>query len=162
MANEYGPFDTERQALATRAAAALRAAFDANPGVGAGDPERLRLLTGACAAAGVELGDYDLRLLRWVAGWEDATCVQIAGMITRAYRAGLAARDEGAVTEWGVRYALPPGAPAEAGVDRGADRETAERMMTGTPHREKHADDTLVRREVGPWTVVPGEGEGDA
>ncbi len=67
--------------------------------------------------------------------------------------------EPGTVTEWGVRYALPPGAPpgapAEARVDRAADRETAERMMTGAPHREKHADDTLVRHEVGPWKETP-------
>jgi hypothetical protein len=101
--NEYGPFDTERQALATRAAAKIRAAFDANPGVGASVPESLKVMTDACDAHGVDLGKLDLSFLRGVAWGETFYSVSLAGMITRAYQAGKAAglggggdRDRGA------------------------------------------------------------------
>ena len=89
--NEYGPFNSEREALDTRAAAVLKAAYDEHPGVGAGNQERADLLTAACEAAGVVLGDYDLRLLRWLANWENGQCVSLAGIIRRAYEAGKAA-----------------------------------------------------------------------
>jgi hypothetical protein len=32
----------------------------------------------------VELGAYDDRILRWLAGWEPATCAVIAGFVSRA------------------------------------------------------------------------------
>jgi hypothetical protein len=92
---EHGPFDNERQALATRAAASVKAAFDAAPGVGASVPEALKVMTDACEAAGVELGAWDLGFLRGVAWRETADAVSLAGMIRRAYEAGLAARNEG-------------------------------------------------------------------
>jgi hypothetical protein len=95
MANEYGPFDNERQALATRAAARIRAAFDANPGVGASVPECLRVMTEACAECGVDLGRMDLSTLQDIAWRETFETVSLAGMIRRAYEAGLAARAEG-------------------------------------------------------------------
>ena len=87
-ASEYGPFDSEREALATRSAALIRATFDANPGVGASVPECLRILTDACDAAGVALGNRDLGFLKGVAWGETADTVSLAGMITRAYQAG--------------------------------------------------------------------------
>jgi hypothetical protein len=99
MAGEHGPFDSERQALATRAAAVIKAAFDAAPGVGASVPESLKVMTDACAAAGVDLGTWDLGFLRGVAWGETANAVSLAGMVTRAYRAGKA----GAFTEEDVR-----------------------------------------------------------
>lgn len=92
---EYGPFDTERQALATRAAASIKAAFDANPGVGASVPECLKVMTDACEAAGIALGRLDLSFLQGVAWRETSDAVSLAGMITRAYLAGLAKREDG-------------------------------------------------------------------
>jgi len=94
--NEYGPFNSEREALATRAAAVIRAAFDAAPGYGASVPESLKVMTDACDAAGVDLGAYDLGFLRGVAWRESADAVSLAGMVTRAYQAGLARRDRDA------------------------------------------------------------------
>ena len=91
MTDEHGPFGTERDARATRAAASIRAAFDANPGVGATEPEALRLMTEACEACGVVLGDYDLSLLRWMARWETGQVVSLIGIIHRAHEAGKAA-----------------------------------------------------------------------
>jgi hypothetical protein len=38
----------------------------------------------------VQLGAYDQCILLWLAGWEPATCAVIAGLITRAHRAGKA------------------------------------------------------------------------
>lgn len=90
---EYGPFNSEQEALATRAAAVIKAAFDTHPGPGASEPECLKVMTDACEAAGVKLGSYDLSLLRWLARWETGQCVSLAGMIRRAHQAGLAAKN---------------------------------------------------------------------
>jgi hypothetical protein len=99
MADEYGPFKNEREALATRAATLVQAAYDAHPDDRtAASRERLRLLTEACEAAGVALGDYDLRLFGWLSQWETGQCVALAGIIRRA-----AAQPEAAETEWGDR-----------------------------------------------------------
>lgn len=68
--NEYGPFASEREALATRAAALIRAAYDAKPGVGASVPEALKVMTDACAECGVDLGRMDLSTLQDIA-WRD-------------------------------------------------------------------------------------------
>jgi hypothetical protein len=74
-----GPYETERQA-----AASVRHIYDSPPGTGAWGDGCHRLLEGACAAAGVQLGAYDHRILVWLTGWEPATCAVIAGLITRA------------------------------------------------------------------------------
>lgn len=91
--NEHGPFATERQARATQAAARIRAAYDAHPGVGASFPEALEVMTDACAECSVVLGDYDLSFLRGVSQGESMDAVRLAGMIRRAYEAGKAARE---------------------------------------------------------------------
>jgi hypothetical protein len=46
---------------------------------------------GACATVGVVTGAWDQRILLWLAGFEDSSCAVIAGLITRAHVAGLAA-----------------------------------------------------------------------
>jgi hypothetical protein len=46
-----------------------------------------RLLDEACEAAGVEIGDYDRRILGWLAGYEPAMCAVVAGLVSRAHRA---------------------------------------------------------------------------
>lgn len=37
------------------------------------------------------VGAFDARILAWLAGWEPETCAVIAGLVTRAHAAGLAA-----------------------------------------------------------------------
>jgi hypothetical protein len=73
-----GPYQTEREA-----AGAVRAIHAAAPGISlaAGNHQ---MLTQACAAAQVQLGDWDRRILTWLAGWEPATCAVVAGLIWRA------------------------------------------------------------------------------
>jgi hypothetical protein len=83
---EHGPFATEQQALATRAAREAAAAFRDSPGAGRLAPLNLAILTGACQAEGVELGAFDLRILAWLASYETSVCVVIAGLIRRASR----------------------------------------------------------------------------
>jgi hypothetical protein len=72
-----GPYQTERQAAG--AAGATQAA--AGVSVTAGN---YQMLTQACAAARIQLGHWDRRVLAWLAGWEPATCAVIAGLICRA------------------------------------------------------------------------------
>jgi hypothetical protein len=84
--------------------AAVRAVYDvmhAATGPGAGKDECERLLTGACETAGVTLGAYDARIIRWLANWEPETCAVFAGLITRAFEAGKAAGPDGAVNPSG-------------------------------------------------------------
>jgi hypothetical protein len=46
------------------------------------------------------IGDYDARTVQWLAGWEVATTEVVAGLIERAYEAGLrAARTDRAAIE---------------------------------------------------------------
>jgi hypothetical protein len=52
----------------------------------------LAYLREACDRAGVALGAFDTRILAWLAGWEPETCA-VAGLVTRAYAAGLGAAD---------------------------------------------------------------------
>lgn len=81
-----GPYDTEQQAAAEpmpRRWAGLRHA--GRPGCEIRDLKRQALLD-ACAAAGVQLGNYDRRVLDWLAGWEPTVVQAIAGIISRANR----------------------------------------------------------------------------
>jgi hypothetical protein len=88
---DAGPFETERQVRETPAVRAVHEAFDAAPGVGRMTAPSLAILRGACQDAGVELGEYDARVLAWLAGWGPVECAVIAGLITRARMAGEAA-----------------------------------------------------------------------
>jgi hypothetical protein len=78
-----GPYETERQA-----ADAARHIYDIEPSVGAWTEPNLALLMDAVADAGIAVGEYDSRILRWLAGWEPSTCAVIAGLISRARQAG--------------------------------------------------------------------------
>ena len=79
-----GPFAT---ALEARAAA--HTIIPPGPDSSILDEDQNRvLLVRACEAAGVKLGTYDRRVLRWLAGYEDSLCGSFAGMIARAYEAG--------------------------------------------------------------------------
>lgn len=86
-----GPYETERQARAEKfpreAYARHRVGRDAPTDANAA---ALAHLVAACEAAGVELGAYDLRILRWLAGWEPETVQVVMGLVGRAHAAGLA------------------------------------------------------------------------
>jgi hypothetical protein len=73
-----GPFETEREARAAVAPAPGRPLTEINH----------RLLCEALAAAGVELGTHDHCIVQWLAGWEPSTWAAVAGLITRAHKAG--------------------------------------------------------------------------
>ena len=79
-----GTFETEREA-----AASVRHIYDSPAGTGAWAAGNHRLLCEALAAAGIELGAWDHRIVEWQAGsWEPATVAVVAGWITRAHQAG--------------------------------------------------------------------------
>jgi hypothetical protein len=85
-----GPFETEAEVLDLPA---VREALDAigrathRRGVTA-EAHNYQLLADALAAAGVDLGTYDVRIAGWVSGFETTTCAVIASWITRARQAG--------------------------------------------------------------------------
>jgi hypothetical protein len=80
-----GPFETEREARAV----ALAAAGPPRPGWSIlNEAQRHNMLLDACEAAGLQLGDYDRRILAWLTHWEDSTVAVIAGLITRAAAGG--------------------------------------------------------------------------
>jgi hypothetical protein len=84
MPETTGPFQAYREASESPAARAVYEAFRGDPGTGKMAGPNLRMLTEACEAAGVELGDYDRRILTWLADNEPETCAVIAGIISRA------------------------------------------------------------------------------
>jgi len=92
---DHGPFETEDQARMLPEVRAIHEAFRAGTGTLSGEP----MLTAACEAAGIELGAYDRRIIAWLGNWEAQTCVVLAGIIMRAYLAGLA--DKGTEMEEG-------------------------------------------------------------
>ena len=88
-----GPYETERQARA-----AAHAAVPPLPGhsiLAAG--QNHELLCRSLEAAGVALGAYDHRIVSWLAGWEDAICAVVAGLIGRAHAATALDDDDQAV-----------------------------------------------------------------
>ena len=130
-----GPYETERQA-----AGAARHIYDSPPGTGAWGDGCHRLLEGACAAAGVQLGAYDHRILVWVTTWEPATCAVIAGLITRAHASQATA--DAVVFPAGARQTMHA-ALADA-VDyrtAGADARCEDCMAHPAGCCDRHADD---------------------
>jgi hypothetical protein len=85
-----GPFETEREARELPAVQVVYEAFDADPGAGKMAPHTRRMLDETCAAAGVDLGAYDRRILAWLSGWEPSTVAVVCGLISRAYESGRA------------------------------------------------------------------------
>lgn len=59
-------------------------AFHAAPRARGTDEACYRLMRDAADAAGVEVGAFDDRILRWLSGFEPSTCAVVAGLITRA------------------------------------------------------------------------------
>ncbi len=92
------PYETERQARADVAGVYAKCARSSRRGV-MGEAN-LAYLREACDLGGVALGAFDARILAWLAGWEPETCAVVAGLVTRAYTAGLnAAADTGPLSD---------------------------------------------------------------
>ena len=75
-----GPFGTEAEARE-----AVRYIYNIEPVAGAWLEPSLALLLDTCADAGVAVGEYDSRILHWLASWEPSTVAVIAGLISRAH-----------------------------------------------------------------------------
>jgi len=58
--------------------------IDAEPLGVRSDTDQIAALVDVLTAAGVELGDYDERIVAWLAGWEWGTVATIASWIKRA------------------------------------------------------------------------------
>ena len=80
-----GPFATEAEARA--AAKALGGPPEEGWSI-LSQEQRHRMMVRACETAGVRLGDYDDRILRWLAGSGDGPCAVICGLVLRAAAAG--------------------------------------------------------------------------
>ena len=78
---EAGPYETEREAHE----AAIASIPPREGWVILSGKQNRQLLTQACEQAGVTLGAYDQRIIDWLSGYEDATCMVIAGLIARAH-----------------------------------------------------------------------------
>jgi len=87
-----GPFETEREA---RDAALERGGPPEDGWTILSAEQNLAMLLGACADAGITVGAYDSRILHWLAGFEDATCMAVAGWVLRAHAAGAAGTSAG-------------------------------------------------------------------
>lgn len=83
-----GPYETRRQAAADVAEVYAQGRISVRRGV-MGEANLARLKD-TCEQAGINLGSYDSQILAWLAGWEPETCGVIAGLVSRAYAAGLA------------------------------------------------------------------------
>jgi hypothetical protein len=83
MLLSLGPFETDREAVE-----AVRNIYDISATRGAWAEPNYDLLIDACAQARVVLGEYDAQILRWLAGFEPATCAVVAGLVSRAYPVG--------------------------------------------------------------------------
>lgn len=77
----HAPLETEREARDTVAH------ITGSPPMSWRDGNH-RHLEEACAAAGVELGAYDHRILLWLASWEPHVVAVVASLITRAHASG--------------------------------------------------------------------------
>ncbi len=84
-----GPFESEAEVRALPAVRQVYEAFTADPGAGKMSRHNHRMISDALDAAGVELGQFDYRIARWLAGFEPQTCAVIASWIQRASRASL-------------------------------------------------------------------------
>lgn len=89
----FGPYDDGQQILAEPLPTKVTELHRSGR-VRSGDPDGVRrdavlnALLDACA--GVEVGEYDMRTLEWLAGCQIETAQVVIGLITRAYAAGLA------------------------------------------------------------------------
>lgn len=73
-----GPYATEREAIAD-----ARDVLDLPPS-SEWDRASAAKVRAACVAAGVELGDYDERIIDWLSRWEPQVVQVVIGLISRA------------------------------------------------------------------------------
>jgi hypothetical protein len=100
MSEPYnGPYNTRDEAAVHPEVRRIHAIMQASPDRGTCDVENQRVLKHACEAADVQLGTYDLRIMRWLAGWEPEICIVVAGLIARA-AARSAATQAGPLAGW--------------------------------------------------------------
>jgi hypothetical protein len=78
-----GPFETEDEARADPRVRAVYAAMQASTEFRMQDGAA-RIITSACEQAGVQLGAYEARIVRWVAGFEPQSALVIAALVERA------------------------------------------------------------------------------
>jgi hypothetical protein len=83
-----GPFQDDREALA-----ASLYHQQGRPRNNEVPTTTLNLADPAAALSGVELGDWDRRIVEWLAGWEPSTVTVVCGLIRRARDAGLPPAD---------------------------------------------------------------------
>ena len=79
-----GPYQSEDDAIRDPAVQAIFEGMRRSPQAARMQDGSSRLIFTACALAGVELGDYDVRIIRWASGFEPQSAAVIAGLITRA------------------------------------------------------------------------------
>lgn len=83
MTTAPGPFGNEQEAVA--AAHALVPPAEGRSILSV--IQRRQLVEQALAEAGVELSPYEVRMVGWLTGWEDATVSVIVRWITKAHEA---------------------------------------------------------------------------
>jgi hypothetical protein len=86
-----GPFESEHEARS----AAHSVIPPAEGSTILTSAQNRQLIGDALGEAGVRTGAYDDQILKWLSGWEDAICAVVAGLVSRAHAAGMAAREDG-------------------------------------------------------------------
>lgn len=81
----HGPYETERDTYDSPLHRDVQAL---TPARGVHEPVIQLHLLRACRDAGVDIGDYDLRVLSWLARGETNAAQVVIGLISRAYAAG--------------------------------------------------------------------------
>lgn len=93
----YGPFSTERDADSTPPA--VRAHAESSEryktmGPGCHIAPNAQIILDVCKAAGVELGEFDRRVLTGLGNWETFVSSVVGDVIERAYKAGQRAEQD--------------------------------------------------------------------
>jgi hypothetical protein len=110
---QLGPFGTEAEARESLVHLLAGATLSEQASI----PDRNhRVLCQTLTAAGVELGAYDHLIVTWLAGYEPATVAVVAGLVTRAFEAGLQAAP-GEAAEAGTAVEVLRSAAAALTVD---------------------------------------------
>lgn len=152
----HGPYETSAE---VRNLPSVRAAYDAMHAGRSTAGECEKILRDACGRAGVALGSYDARIIRWLSGWEPEVCAVIAGLIERA-----AQPPEGTAAEWAVAYTRTPdpasGLPARRVVQPYPDEDAAREAVREIRRLAPGDDPVVMRCEVGPWKPAPGKDGG--
>ncbi|MFG2002276.1 hypothetical protein ACGFNU_24300 [Spirillospora sp. NPDC048911] len=82
LPSDVGPYETAEQAAETVREFYQLSRLGPRGTLAKCNQERL---LAACEAAGVELGDYDQRILAWLTIWEPETVAVIVGLVLRAH-----------------------------------------------------------------------------